>query len=159
MASLLCLLFQSKWKHGFAISKEKSSRRWGHNEVLCDRLPAFGSHPDLIFYYFLLTLLHPHWPLFLSHGPSSRPPHLLFLPPGMLLPKYPHGLLPHFLHVFTQMSPSQWGLPQPPYLKLTTANCQQLPDLPIPYSSKALIPMSAWAFVWFVHCCTPPNLE
>lgn len=71
--------------------------------------------------------------------------------------RWPHGSLPHLLSIIAQVSPSQWGLPWAPYLKL-----QFLPHIPIPSpsSSASGIPdcpfcclMSSAAVVFKLYVC------
>lgn len=68
-------------------------------------------------------------------APTSGPPHVLLLLPGMSTRRRPPGSVPHFLHLCVQVPPSQCGLPWPS-------------DFPVeaPLSCKAPVP-SGFDFV------------
>lgn len=94
------------------ISQSKSSSPH-HGLQNCTRLSSLLSPSDPICCYCLLcslvlaTLVSP---LFFQHirlPPTSGPLHLYL---EHSPPRFPRGSLPHFLQVFTQMSPSQWVL-------------------------------------------------
>lgn len=87
-------------------------------------------------------------------APTSGPPHVLLLLPGMSTRRRPPGSVPHFLHLCVQVPPSQCGLPWPSDFPVKAPlSCKAPVPSGFDFVSRTYHHLTAWiSFIGHVYC-------